>query len=277
MISSYVYNVPLVRYLYDIVKYFDYKRLYPNSHVALGSRIWNGSTVGHGTRIGRNSSISGSIIADNVTVSGNCRILSSTIGENAFVYPGCSMNNVKLGRFSYVGVQSSVHMTTIGSFCSVGHYFLCGFGEHPTRFVSTSPLFYSTLKQCGVSFTDRDFFQEREEISIGHDVWIGVRVFIRDGVKIGNGAIVAAGSVVVEDVQDYAIVGGVPAKVVRFRFPPEMIKQLLEIEWWNWSSDRLRKAQPIFAQDDVNAFLEWARRESGDGFISNEINNKKNC
>jgi hypothetical protein len=67
---------------------------------------------------------------------------------------------------------------------------------------------------------------------------------------------------VVNDVPDYAIVGGVPARIIDFRFSPELIKKLLEIEWWNWSRARLQKAQALFAQEDVNAFLEWAYRES---------------
>ena len=71
---------------------------------------------------------------------------------------------------------------------------------------------------------------------------------------------VAAGAVVTADVPDYAIMGGVPAKLIRYRFPENVVQQLLEIQWWNWSEERLREAQPQLAQPDVNSFLEWARR-----------------
>ena len=73
-------------------------------------------------------------------------------------------------------------------------------------------------------------------------------------------AIVAAGAVVTADVPDYAIMGGVPAKLIRHRFSEDVVRQLLEIQWWNWNEDRLREAQPHLAQPDVNSFLEWARR-----------------
>jgi carbonic anhydrase/acetyltransferase-like protein (isoleucine patch superfamily) len=79
-------------------------------------------------------------------------------------------------------------------------------------------------------------------------------------VRIGNGAIIAAGAVVVADVPDYAMMGGVPAKLIRYRFPEEAIRELLEIEWWNWPEEKLRAAQPLLSQPDVNSFLAWARR-----------------
>jgi acetyltransferase-like isoleucine patch superfamily enzyme len=172
------------------------------------------------------------------------------------------LKDVQVGRFSYISLDSKLLKTKVGRFCSVGPYLICGIGLHPVDFVSTSPVFYSTLKQCGTTFADRDYFHEREEIVIGHDVWIGTRVFIRDGVKIGNGAIIAAGAVVVDDVPDYAIVGGVPAKLIRFRFADDIIAELREIQWWNWSIDRLQQAHTLFAQNRIDLFLNGARRQS---------------
>jgi serine acetyltransferase len=109
-------------------------------------------------------------------------------------------------------------------------------------------------------------FDEKKPIHIGHDVWIGARVFIRDGVKIGNGAVVAAGSVVVKDVPDYAIVGGVPAKIIRYRFSEEMIAELLNLKWWEWPEEKLRKAQPYIAQKDVRKFIDWSAKSDSPGF-----------
>jgi carbonic anhydrase/acetyltransferase-like protein (isoleucine patch superfamily) len=79
-------------------------------------------------------------------------------------------------------------------------------------------------------------------------------------VKIGDGALIAAGAGVPADVSEYAIMGGVPAKLIRYRFPEDVVRQLLELQWWNWGEDRLREAQPQLAQPDVNKFLEWAHR-----------------
>ena len=90
-------------------------------------------------------------------------------------------------------------------------------------------------------------------VTIGSDVWIGARAMIVDGVHVGHGAVVAAGAVVTKDVEPYSIVGGVPARVLRYRFPPEVIAGLLEIEWWNWPYHRIQERAADFA--DATAFI----------------------
>lgn len=106
-------------------------------------------------------------------------------------------------------------------------------GIHPSNtFVSTHPVFFSNSKQIDLSFVNKNYFTEILPIEIGNDVWIGANVIILDGVKIGNGAILGAGSVVIRDVPDYAIVGGVPAKVIKYRFDKNQIKFLLQDKWW---------------------------------------------
>lgn len=237
------------------------KIAYPGSNISLGARILNHSTLGRNSKVGRNSLILASFLGDNVTISDSCCIFNSNIEENVFVYQACMLGDAQLGRFSYIANNSELGKTKVGRFCSIGPYFLCGLGVHPTNFASTSPVFYSTLKQCGVTFSDKDSFEERKETIIGHDVWIGARVFIADGVRIGNGAIIGAGAVVVENIPDYAIVGGVPAKVIRFRFANDIIADLLKIQWWDWSKEKLQRAQSIFAQDNIRLFLEKTSEE----------------
>ena len=122
------------------------------------------------------------------------------------------------------------------------------------------PTYRFVCEQCGVTFADKNTFDEQRVTNMGNDVWIGARVFIRDGVRIGNGALIAAGAVITADVPDYAIAGGVPGKVIRYRFPEEVVRQLLALEWWNWGEDRLREAQPLLSQPDVNSFLAWAKK-----------------
>jgi len=168
------------------------------------------------------------------------------------------LGEVSVGSYSYIADRSSVGHTSIGRFCSIGPHFLCGYGEHPAHFVTTSPVFYSTSGQCGTSFVENNSFVEKKEVRIGHDVWIGARVFVRDGVKIGNGAILAAGAVVGKDVPEYSIVGGVPAQVLRLRFAEPVIARLLEVKWWEWEEERLREAATLLGQPDVERFLEWA-------------------
>ena len=235
-----------------------YKKRYPHSKIALGAYISKDSFLGMKTEIGANTCISNSNIGNDVTIGVNCSIANVKIDSKVTVYSNCAVNEVAIGKFSYIASNSEISMTKIGSFCSIGPYLLCGYGEHPTDFVSTSPLFFSTLKQSGHSFADRDLVDERKQILVGHDVWIGAKVFIRDGVSVGSGAVVGAGAVVVKDIPDYAIVAGVPAKVIRYRFSDEIISKLLSLQWWNWPEEKLRRVQPYLAQKDVSAFIEWA-------------------
>jgi acetyltransferase-like isoleucine patch superfamily enzyme len=123
-------------------------------------------------------------------------------------------------------------------------------------------VFFSTRKQSGVTFADRDYFNEHAASVIGHDVWIGANVFVKDGTTINHGAIVAAGAVVTNDVPAYAIVGGVPAKIIRFRFKEDEIERLLQSEWWNWSETELQAAQKAFAQEGLDAFFEYVAKRS---------------
>jgi acetyltransferase-like isoleucine patch superfamily enzyme len=110
---------------------------------------------------------------------------------------------------------------------------MIGLGSHPTNLFSTSPIFYRSINTLKVRIIERNFdYSEYHSIEIGNDVWIGARATILDGVKIGHGAIIAAGSIVTKDVLPYAIVAGVPAKLIRFRFDTKKIDALLELAWW---------------------------------------------
>jgi hypothetical protein len=100
---------------------------------------------------------------------------------------------------------------------------------------------------------------------IGSDVWLTMRTFVRGGVTIGDGAIVASGAVVTKDVPPYAIVGGNPAKVIRYRFSPEQIEALLEIRWWDWPDELVVEATPLLSGTDIDAFIAWAREQRAKG------------
>ena len=166
------------------------------------------------------------------------------------LYSEAWLNNVKLGDFTYVGEKSRLMNTSIGKFSSVGPEVLSGLGMHPSRnFVSTHPIFFSRLMQAQISFAPNFYFDEYAPIKIGNDVWIGARAIIMDGITIGDGSIVAAGAVVTKDVPPYAIVCGVPAKVLRYRFDEAEIEYLIKFEWWNkddeWLRDNCKKFHNI--------------------------------
>jgi acetyltransferase-like isoleucine patch superfamily enzyme len=157
-----------------------------------------------------------------------------TFSEYNTLYKYSRLRDVTMGRFSYVGRETQVYHARIGSFTSIGPQVLIGLGEHPADgFVSTHPMFYSDRGQSNPVIVDKPLFDEMPTTEIGNDVWIGARAVLRTGVKIGDGAIVAAGAVVVKDVEPFSIVGGVPAKHIRYRFSHEEIERIRESNWWN--------------------------------------------
>lgn len=157
------------------------------------------------------------------------------------------VSGTRIGAYSYLGCGTSIPSSKIGAFCSIGDNVKVVSLTHPSsKFVSTSPVFFSTSRQCGTSFVVQDLFVEKlsvdnNEVIIGNDVWVGTNVLIKGGVKVGDGAIIAMGAVVTKDVPPYAIIGGVPAELIKYRFSKEEIDFLLNLEWWNKDIDWIKK------------------------------------
>jgi acetyltransferase-like isoleucine patch superfamily enzyme len=169
------------------------------------------------------------------------------------------IRNVNVDDYTYIGTNSNINNTVIGKFCSIGPNLCCGMGIHPITGISTSPSFYSTTGQNGTSFVIESSAVEAKETVIKNDVFIGVNVTLLDGVKIGNGAVVAAGSVVTKDVPPYAVVGGVPAKIIKFRFDDSTVEKLQQTEWWNTDLEMLQIVEKYFY--DITEFLKEFNKE----------------
>ncbi len=190
-------------------------------------RFYNGSRIDYWTDIGRDSLIFG-------------KVASSNLGEHTALFG--EVTECSVGRGSYICENSVLINASIGQFCSIGHYVRNIVGIHPSRdWVSTSPSFYSKNSPNGWTFDSGKSFDECKWIDkenrianiIGNDVWIGDNSLILAGVTIGDGAIVAAGAVVTTDVPPYAIVGGVPARIIRYRFSEDERRFLEELKWWD--------------------------------------------
>ncbi len=129
----------------------------------------------------------------------------------------------------------------IGKYCSVAYgVTIVASGEHNYQGIANFP-FAAMLK----GDIDRDTFS-KGPVRIGNDVWIGANATILSGVIVGDGAVIAAGSVVTKPVPPFAIVGGVPARIIKYRFPGETIEQLLRVKWWDWSPEQIEQNMDLF-------------------------------
>lgn len=158
----------------------------------------------------------------------------------------------KMGYGTYTGTNFWF-IGDIGRFTSIAHYVQSNPYVHPFEkpYVTTCPMFFSTLRQNGYTFTEKQrFVENREPAKIGNDCWIGQFVFINGRVKIGDGAVVMAGAVVTKDVPPYAIVGGVPARIIKYRYDKETINFLLKLQWWNKSLEWLKNNSHLLCDID---------------------------
>ncbi|MBI5024580.1 MAG: CatB-related O-acetyltransferase [Candidatus Omnitrophica bacterium] len=180
--------------------------------------------------------------------------------------------HITVGRHTYGINQDTVlrapslnpPSVSVGNFCSIASgLIILANADHPTNLPSTYPfmtLLFSSKKifrKAGYSNFD---VVSRGAVVIGHDVWIGQNVIILSGVTIGIGAVIGAGSVVTKNIPPYAIAVGNPAQVIRYRFPPEIIDQMLNSEWWLLSDEQLRTLEPFLYNTDISAFLDQIRQ-----------------
>ncbi|HIC66884.1 MAG TPA: CatB-related O-acetyltransferase, partial [Paracoccus sp.] len=197
--------------------------------------------------------------------------------------PGFLMS---LGAFSYVsGATRDMLKLRAGRFCSIARGVNVVSGNHPVAAVSTSPFFYGHyharhLPEVVNAVGKPDFTRDLGGVRVGDDVWIGGYCVLKGGIRIGTGAVVAAGSVVVRDVDPYTIVGGNPARVIRPRFDPEQAARLLDSAWWQVDPKCLRglfSTRPSETQSLTNgdgvSFFSYQRlfRERGASVIDNNI------
>lgn len=183
----------------------------------------------------------------------NCKL-----HKKASVGSGCNFINVVMDKYSYTGDNCVAVNATIGPYCSIASYCCIGGGAHPSNLISSSPVFYDGKNSFGKHFS-KIKFEESKPVTFGADVWIGEKVFVKDGIEIGIGAIVGAHSVVTHDIPPYAIVGGVPARIIRYRFDEKTIEALLNLKWWEFSEEKLSRFAVYFqnkevTKDNINAF-----------------------
>lgn len=182
-------------------------------------------------------------------------IENSQVSKKAKVYRFAKLDNSIIGDYTYIGPSARIIHAKIGKFCSISGDTCIGMGSHPLDYLSTSPIFFSKNNSIGIAWVDSMSYKEYQEITIGNDVWIGARAMVLGGVKIGDGAVIAAGAVVTRDVPPYAVVGGVPAKVIKFRFDEPEISRLEKLKWWNLPDSALKLNISLFQNEAILADL----------------------
>ena len=177
-------------------------------------------------------------------------ILNSVVHKSSKIEAGSAVLNSIMDKHSFCGYYCEINNAEIGSFCSISNHVIIGGGMHPINWASTSPVFYKGRDSVKTKFSEFERENEKRTI-IGNDVWIGARVMLKQGVTIGNGAIIGMGSVVTKDVAPYSIVAGCPAKEIRKRFDPLIIERMLLSEWWKMPEEKLKNAAKFIKNPEV--------------------------
>lgn len=207
--------------------------------------------VSASARLYNNVRIIRSTIGDVTSIGDYTTVRDSEVGHHCQIQRYCDLLRVQIGNNTIIERNAVLHDVTIGSFCELSWYVGMGGDNHNYKLPSIHHWYWQTyfgFETDENSIGKKNFFDKlnSEECKIGNDVWVGSGVTVNRKVHVGNGAILASGTVVTKDVPDYAIVAGVPARIIKYRFDEETIKRLLAIKWWNWPEDVLRENRHLF-------------------------------
>lgn len=181
-------------------------------------------------------------------------VSDSKISKKAAISGKTRFYNSEINDYSYVGRNGLIINTTIGRFCSIADDCKIGCASHPIEWGSTSPVFHKGKNLLRKNFNNFEYISNKKTI-IGNDVWIGNNVLIKDGITIGNGAVIGMGSIVTKDVEPYSIVGGAPAKIIRYRFDEQDIQELLSTKWWELKEDEI-----IYVSSKIKNIKEFIKK-----------------
>lgn len=188
----------------------------------------------------------------------DCIIADSEFGAYVEVGRGSRILNTEFGDYSYCDRNADIANASVGKFANLAACTRIGATDHPLNTAACHHFLYRSASYWDDAEDDAAFFSRRraKRVSIGHDTWIGHGAVIRPEVRMGHGAVVAAGAVVTKDVEPYTVVAGVPARLLRARQPRPIADRLIALGWWDWDHDRLRAALVDFRSLDAEAFLE---------------------
>ena len=182
-------------------------------------------------------------------------IVNCTFGRFVKIFDHTKIFNAQIDSYTYIQTNSRIFNCNIGKFCSIAASVSISPGTHDLDKVSTHPAFYETLSPLPKVFAKNNKLKKTDKVIIRNDVWIGEKVIILDGIQIGNGAVIASGAVVVKNVVPYSVVGGVPAKHIKYRFDDPTIALLEKSEWWNYTDEWFEKKAHLML--DIDKFIDY--------------------
>lgn len=193
----------------------------------------------------------------------------STLGAYVEIGEGTHILETVMGDYSYTARYADIAYSFLGKFVNVAAFSRINPGEHPYHRASLHHFMYRSSYFWPDEQDEAAIFDWRRSrpVRIGHDTWIGHAAVIMKGVTIGNGAIIAANSVVTKDVPPYAVVGGTPAQLIKWRHPEDVAQRLQAMAWWDWDHLKLKLALPDFRALSAEAFVEKYERESGNAVM----------
>lgn len=214
------------------------KRIHPSVHIE--NTNYENDFIAYSNSVILNNTIKSQVSIGNESVIKNC-----LIGNNCAINRRNFVLNSKIGDFVYTGANTYIQTAEIGNFCSISWGVSIGGFNHlvntASSFVQSRFRSLNRMEKKSVSSKKKYLYKNE----IGHDVWIAAHAIINRGVKIGNGAVIGAGTVVTKDIEPYSVVVGVPAKETRKRFDENTIKTLEEIQWWYWPKEVIEKYQDL--------------------------------
>lgn len=181
---------------------------------------------------------------ETITISKQVNLNQVKFGKSCNVAHHAEISESSIDDRTSVGRYTKIQSADIGKYCSISWEVTIGATNHPMNHLSSHA--FSYRKQFKLVDVDKYFPKER--VSIGHDVWIGCNVIIMPGIKIGNGAVIGAGTVVTKDVPSYGVVVGNPSKLIDYRFDEETRSRLLQLNWWDWTDEVVKNNIAAFQQ-----------------------------